>query len=152
MHNMRTAISLVVVSALAACGGTETDSESSIIPFITVAQTSNSGVTTREGVVARNQSEFNAVWARHSANLLPPPQPPAVDFNAHQVVGYFLGSRPNGCYAMSITRITRTGDRLAVAYKEQVAAADAVCTQQIVNPAHLVTVPQSQLQVEFVAE
>jgi len=53
---------------------------------------------------------------------------------------------------MSITRVTQTSDRLVVTYKEQVPAANAVCTQAIVNPAHFVAVPKSQLQVVFLAE
>ncbi|WP_130429995.1 protease complex subunit PrcB family protein [Rivibacter subsaxonicus] len=149
---MRTAISLVVASLLAACGGGEASSETRNVPFTTVAQSGNSGVTAGEGVVARNQAEFNTVWARFSSNLLPPPQAPAIDFGSQQVVGYFLGSRPNGCYSMSITRVTQSDDRLVVSYKEQVPAAGAICTMQVVNPAHLVAVPLSPLHVEFRAE
>jgi hypothetical protein len=152
MRNMRTAISLVVASFLAACGGGEASSETRNVPFTTVAQSGNAGVTAAEGVVARNQAEFNAVWARFSSKLLPPAPAPAIDFGRQQVVGYFLGSRPNGCYSMSITRISQADDRLVVSYKEQAPAAGAICTMQVVNPAHLVAVPQSPLQVEFRAE
>ena len=149
---MRIALALLVASVVTACGGSDSTSDGTNVPFTTVAQSNYSAVTAREGVVARSQSELNAVWARHSANLSPPPQPPVIDFNALQVVGFFLGNRANGCYSMSISRVTQTSDRLVVTYIEQVPAANAVCTQAIVNPSHLVAVPKSQLQVEFLAE
>lgn len=150
---MLPAVLLVVASLLtAACGATETISEGPNVPFATLAQSNSSGVTSSEGVVARNQTEFNALWVRHSANSSPLPPAPSVNFNAFQVVAYFLGTRSNGCYSISITRVTRTSDRLVVTYKEQVPAAGVLCTANIVSPAHLVVVPQSQLQVEFVAE
>ena len=143
---------LLVASALGACGGSDSTSDSTNVPFTTVAQSSNSAIAASEGVVARTLSELNALWVRHSANMSPPPPPPVIDFNVTQVVGYFLGARPNGCHSMTITRITQTSRRLVVTYKEQVPATGAICTQVVVTPAYLVAVPMSQLPVEFLAE
>jgi hypothetical protein len=147
---MRIALALLLSSAVGACGGGDSSSVGTDVPFTTVAQTQYSGVTASEGVVVRSQSEFTAVWARYSARSVPPPPPPAIDFSAVQVLGFFLGTRTNGCYTVSITRVTQSASSLVVAYKEQVAG--TLCTQSLVDPAHLVAVPMSQLQVEFVPE
>lgn len=153
MHIARIATSLFLAAcSLTACGGSGSDTEGTNVSFTTLAQSSNSGITTREGTVVRNQNEFNALWSKYSSNAVPPPQPPAVDFNTYQVVGYFLGSKPNGCYSMSITQIMQTKERMIVTYRQETPAADTICTAQMVNPAHLVTVPKSPLDVEFVAQ
>jgi len=154
-HNtfiMHIALALFCAALVVACGGSSAVSSETNVPFITVASTQNSGVTTREEVVARTQAEMTEVWARYSAASVSPPQPPVVDFAAKQVVGVFLGSRASGCYSVSISRITQTGDRLVVAYREQGPSVGAVCTAAIVNPAHLVAVDRTSLPVEFVAE
>lgn len=144
----------LLAAAVFACGGGGSGGPGDAgteVPFTTVVR-SSSAVSAREGVVARSQGEFDAVWARYHANLAPAPPPPVFDFGAVQVVGIFLGTRPNGCYAVSITRVVRTADRLTVVYREQLPAPGVGCTQALVNPSHLVTVPASRLEVGFVAE
>jgi len=148
---MRTALALIFASVVSACGGSDSRSDGGNVPFTTVTRASWLDVESHEGVVARNETEFDAIWVRHSGGR-PSPAPPVVDFNVNQVVGYFLGSRSNGCYSMSITHITQYHDRLVVSYKEQVPVAGAVCPAAVVSPVHFVAVPQSPLRVEFVAE
>jgi hypothetical protein len=77
---------------------------------------------------------------------------PSVDFASLQMVGVFLGSRPNGCYDVRVSRIVQTSERMVVRYRESTPAPGAVCTQAIVTPAHLVAVARSNQPVEFVAE
>ena len=147
-------IAFAVISAvfISACGGGES-STSTDVPFTTIAQTLfSSSVSVSEGLVARSQSEFNAMWARTYTRISPPPQQPSIDFNAVQVIGYFLAARPTGCYSVSIVRISQQADRLLVTYKEAVPPPTAICTAAGVFPAHLVTVPKSQLEVVFVSE
>jgi len=148
---MRSARSIVVALGLIACGGAEAEPEDSSVSFTSLMRGSSSVVAPGGAVVARNQSELNAIWAKYFGHIGPkPPPPPAVDFNAHQVVGLFLGTRPNGCYSMSFTRVRRTNERLIVTYREQIYR--GICTQSLVNPGQLIAVPQSQLEVEFVPE
>ena len=151
MHNLG-ALSLVIVSGLAASGCAGANPDATSVPFSTVERSGTSAVTTPESFVVRSQTEFNALWARHTANRLPPPPAPAVDFKANQIVGYFLGWRPSGCYSMSISRVIQTSDRVIVTYKEDVPPPGAICTAMMVSPAHFVAVPQSRLPVEFAAE
>jgi hypothetical protein len=146
---MRTAFALAATFVICGCGGGDSSSHGADIPFTTVARTSSSGVTALEGVVARSQAEFNAVWARYSQNMSPAPQPPSVDFGSMQVVGVFLGTRPYLCYSVTITRVRQSDGRLLVSYKED---SGSLCSPSLAYPAHLVAVQASQLQVEFVAE
>jgi len=145
MHKLLLFIFAAFVSA---CGGGGSDETP--VPFATIAHTQYSGVTSSEQVVVRGSSELNDLWSRITVNGAPVP---SVDFAALQVVGVFLGSRPNGCFDVAITRITQTPDRLVVRYRESTPLpGDSACTQAVVTPAHLVAMARSQLPVEFVAE
>jgi hypothetical protein len=143
---------MLLLSVLGACGGEGSASDRTDTPFTTLAKPCPSNVTVSEGVVARTQSEFDAVWGRCFGGGVPP-QPPSLDFDALQVMGIFLGSRPDGCYldSVSITRIRKAGDRLLVIYKEHPPSSGG-CTFGVVNPGHLVSTARTELQVEFVAE
>lgn len=144
---------LVLLSALVwnTCGGVGDALEGKELSFTTLARSSHSGVAASEGIVARTPGEFNAIWSRYSANQFPAPRPPVVDFKTTQVLGYFLGTRPSGCYSVAITRVSQTKDRLVVTYKETLPGPAEMCMQQLVNPAHLIAVPKSLLRVQFVA-
>jgi hypothetical protein len=144
---------LVLAAALVAgCGGGAFLSDDGPVPFSSLAQTSFSGVGTQDVVVVRSAAEMAALWPRFAGPIVPLPVQPAVDFNAQQVVGVFLGSRPSGCYGVFISSITVTAGRLVVRWKEQTPSPVALCTAVITTPAHLVTLPRSELPVEFVAE
>lgn len=147
---MRTVVLAALLALLTACGGGDS-SES--VPFTTLAKTFYSEVEQREGVVARNPAEFNAVWARFTGHLTEPPPAPAVDFDVNQVVGFFLGVS-SGCHDASIVGVTRLSDRLVVTYKELLPPddPDVGCIASSVYPGHLVLVPQSPLRVEFKSE
>lgn len=137
--------SLLAVVLLAACGGGDGDT----VPFVTVAHTQHSGFGSAEHVVLRSDSALQELWARMTVGGAPLP---SVDFASFQVVGVFLGSRPNGCYDVAITGITRTASSLLVSYQETIPAPGAACTDGLVTPAHLVAMARSSLPVEFEAE
>jgi hypothetical protein len=146
---MRESIVLMAVAALVGgCGGGGGSNETTL-PFVTVASTAQSGVASHEEVVVRGSSELAQLWSRITVDGAPLP---SVDFSAVQIVGVFLGSRPNGCYGVAITRITRTPEQMSVTYRESTPAAGAACTPATVTPAHLVAVSRSDLPVRFAAE
>jgi hypothetical protein len=149
---MRVSVSIIAALLLIACGGEATNSDSQDVPFTTVARPGNSGVRSDQGVVAHNQSEFDILWKRSYENSGSPPQAPAVDFSSTQILGYFVSNRPSGCYGVSITRVTRIGDRIVVTYKEQIPNPDDMCAAVVISAGHLVAMLQSPLQVEFKAE
>jgi hypothetical protein len=144
--------SLLMAAIVAASGGGGSRQGDSSLAFKTIEKSNTSGIQQFEGAVARSKSEWASLWSRHKAKHRPPPVAPAVDFSTQQVMAVFLGSRPSGCYSISITAVHRSTARLLVTYRESGPPADAFCTQAIVNPAHLVTVARSPLPVVFQAE
>ena len=87
------------------------------------------------------------MWKEHA----PPSAPlPRVDFAKHMVVGVFLGSRPTGGYSAEIVSVEATGGEIVVTYRETQPARDAMLTQALTSPVHLVSIPKQQGAVRFV--
>jgi len=144
------ALSTILAAALlAACGGGGGGDEGTPVPFATLARTQNSGVASREEVVVRGNAELTQLWGRITVDGAPLP---SIDFADFEVLGVFLGSRPNACHAVEISRITQTSARRVVTVRESTPAPGAACSQVTVTPAHLVVAARSTVPVEFVAE
>lgn len=100
-------------------------------------------------VVVRDAQAFAALWAEHTGNAVPAP---TIDFGRSMVVGVFLGSRMNGCYATDIASVTRENGKITVSRVDTEPGPGAVCTMAIVNPAHLVVIERSDEAVEFTSQ
>lgn len=96
-------------------------------------------------VVVRTPAEWIALWKEHAPDR---PRPKA-DFARSTVVGVFLGSRPTGGHGVEITAIAREGATLTVTYREQQPRPDAMVTQVITMPYHLVSIPRFEGAVRF---
>jgi hypothetical protein len=135
------------VLAASGCGGGE--AAESEVAFSAIAKSSTSGIATATFAVVSDAGAWADLWQRHTAPLVPPPARPAVDFSRHQVVGVFLGPRPSGCHAVAVRRVLQSAAARIVVYHEDVPGPGALCTAQVVTPAHLVQIPASSLPVEF---
>jgi hypothetical protein len=117
------------------------------VPFTTVARGQQSAVEERREVVVRTAAEWKALWKEHS-----PDEPlPKVDFEKSIVVGVFTGMRPTGGYAVEITAIDRDGEGLVVSWRETKPAADAMLSQMLTFPFHLVSTGRVAGKVDFKA-
>jgi hypothetical protein len=146
----RRAPRVAAAAALLACAAVRAGETP--VAFVSLARTKVSGVEAPTFVVVKDAGAWADLWRRHAAPVTPPPARPAVDFGALQVIGVFLGRRPNGCFGVEVRAVLDSPATRIVVYREQVPAPDALCTAQIVHPAHLVRVPASALPVEFRAE
>ncbi len=149
---MRTFLLVAATAILASCGGGGGGSDSSYavdLRMSTVLKTTYSAIKAPETVVVQSQSDWKALWSRHTANTTPPPDATTVDFDSVQVVGVFLGSRPSGCYSIEITRVVQSATNLNVHYTEHVPTSTSICTAVFVDPVHLITIPKSALPVGF---
>jgi hypothetical protein len=146
---MRHLLTLCSTLILCACGGGGGDAGDASVAFTEVSRSSTSGITVLETPVVRNTSDWAALWARHAAVFTPAPTQPSVDFSSGQVVGVFLGTRPNSCYSVEVLRVTQSATRRLVTYRETTPSATATCTAQAVAPMHLVRISASTLPVEF---
>jgi hypothetical protein len=115
------------------------------VAFTTVHRGSDSQVENAKNVTVRTAADWRALWKEHSFSL----PLPKVDFSKEMVVGVFLGMRPTGGHSVTITAVDLKGDELVVTYREETPAANAMVTQALTSPVHLVRLPQHKGAVRF---
>jgi len=106
-----------------------------------------SGVPAERLVVVRDAPNWMALWTQYTANVMPQPALPAVDFNTRMVIGVYLGARPDGCYSVAITQVLQDNGNLSVEYSE--VRSQGACIQVITYPSHIISVPATSGTVQF---
>jgi hypothetical protein len=96
-------------------------------------------------VVARNASEWAAIWREHAGGK----PVPAVDFTSRMVVAIFLGARSSAGFSADVTRIRPADGGLIVEWQERRPAKGEVSAQVMTSPAAIVTVPKFDGKVTF---
>ena len=113
--------------------------------IVTLARGSYSQVADRTERAVRTQAEWQALWKLHGAS-----QPAAtVDFAKEMLAAVFLGTRPTGGYDVEIVGMRREGNAVVIEYVEHRPPADAILTQALTSPFHVVKLPRSEGPVRF---
>lgn len=96
--------------------------------------------------VIRTSADWRVFWSQHVGLITPKPPVPAVDFDAHMVLGCFLGWQSSSGPSIEIERIV-LNETSYVAYVDR----NYTLTQLpvVTNPCHLVQAPASPAQVMF---
>ena len=116
-----------------------------MVPFVTVAQGTMSGIDEPREVIARTAAEWQAIWKQHD----PTAPLPAVDFTQSMIVGIFLGSRATAGFAVEITTVTTANGRTVVEYRERRPGSDAFVAQVLTSPFHAVRIAHTAQPVQF---
>jgi hypothetical protein len=115
------------------------------VELVPVARGQMSGVTAAAQIVVRSNAEWEKLWKSHAAA-----QPlPAVDFTREMVAAVFLGSRPTGGFSVEIVDGRREGEALVLDYVERRPSPDAITTQALTSPFHIVRVEAQAGEVRF---
>jgi hypothetical protein len=114
-------------------------------PFVTIARGSNSGIANANEAVVRSTSEWGALWKLHGGREPVPP----VDFAKEIVAAVFVGTRPTGGYSVEIVSTRPDGETLIVEYVERRPSADAIVTQALTSPFHIVKLQKTDGSVRF---
>ena len=116
------------------------------VPMIeSVAQGRTSSIEEPRQAVVRTDAEWQALWTLHAGAQKTPP----VDFATSTVVAVFVGTRPTGGYSVAITGARREGGTLVVEYVERRPGPDAILTQALTAPFHIVKLPRHEGAVTF---
>lgn len=136
---------LAVSAVLVACGGV-----SFSISFSSIDRATHSGIGTFTTVVVGDPETWSDLWTAHIGVQGPHRPVPVIDFSSRLVIGVFLGTRPNGCYAVQIEDIQTTDDRLLVHFSERRPFPGEPCPQALSTPSHLTVINRTALVIEFV--
>lgn len=111
----------------------------------TIANDSMSNVEESRQMVARNQTEWAALWRTHAGDK----PAPKVDFEAVTVVAVFLGTRMSGGFGVEITGTHPQGTALVVEWAERRPSRDQVSAQVITTPAAIAAIPKFAGEIRF---
>ncbi|MFT5734508.1 MAG: hypothetical protein ACJAZN_003123 [Planctomycetota bacterium] len=145
------AVALSVIF-LAACRSTNGGGE--IVPqdrlsFEELGGGVTSGITTAGLHVLRDQASFEDLWRLHVRLQLPTPPTPEVDFEDSMVVAAFAGQKTTGGYTVQIDEVVSVPEtaeqpgQVIVRTSETVPAEDAMVTQMLTSPFHMVLVQKA---------
>lgn len=143
------AISMSLLAALAACGGSDPPVE---LAFSRV--TGLNFATWPPGFYqARTAPAWDAIWAQRQTFEFPVSPIPVVDFGRDMVIGVSEGTGPSGCHSLQITRVTESDAELVVDYLRSVPHFDPAqpiaCTLSVVPLVDFVATKQSDKPVRF---
>lgn len=130
------------LQAMAAGTGNTTGSSVSFESLSTV----NSRRMSAGTEVVQSTAAWDTLWSAHNGSS---DEQPEVDFSRQSVLAVFAGEKPTGGYSIRITGIQQQGSSLVVSYSETSPGPDAMVTQVITSPAHLVRIDLSQQQGDF---
>ncbi|QDV06535.1 hypothetical protein Poly30_20450 [Planctomycetes bacterium Poly30] len=108
-----------------------------------------SGITAAGLHVVRDQASLDALWKKHMRLQLPTPPAPEIDFEDSMVVAAFVGQKPTGGYSVRIEEIVRMPatanqpGRIVVRTSETLPDEDAMVTQMLTSPFHMVRVEKA---------
>ena len=117
----------------------------SVPEIATVAQGSRSAIEEPREALVRTAAEWRSLWKAHGSSE----SAPAVDFSKEMVAAIFLGTRPTGGYRVEITAARREGQSLVVDYIERRPGADAIVSQALTSPFHIVRLRKHDGPVTF---
>jgi len=108
-----------------------------------------SGYTEETYLVARTQSEWEAIWERHSAPYMPSTPSPDVLFSEKMVICGFMGTRPTAGYSISINRMWVDENRVHVELVKHNPGNQSVVAQVLTHPYVFASLNQMDIPVIF---
>jgi len=99
-----------------------------------------SGITDRETLVIKNRGEWEKLWRKHSADIIPAPALPEIDFDNNLVAAVFLGEQESAGYGIRILRVRESKNNIYIDLEETMPSKGAVAVQIITRPYHIVVV------------
>lgn len=105
------------------------------LPIRRIGQWSNSGISTPERVVIRDDSSYARFWAKLGTGARP-----SVDFNRDVVIAAAAGQRQTGGHSIAVDRVVKADQGLAVEITETVPGQGCAVTQVITQPVDVVVV------------
>ena len=115
------------------------------LAFSTIYRGTQSRIEEPREVAIRTADEWSTLWTAHA----PGAPVPIVNFRREMVVGVLLGTRPTGGYSVEIATIEPKGSETVVTYRVEEPGRDAMVTQALTSPVHLVRLSTRKGQVRF---
>jgi hypothetical protein len=117
-HRGQQFLALAVAAGVIGCADRGDPLEMTQIPGIE-GFASSSGLTTRERLVIDNAAGWVNTWSQIAGNHIPPPGPPAIDFESSVVIVVAMGVRPSGGFQITIDQVRFLDGDVQIAVTER---------------------------------
>lgn len=112
------------------------------------------GILTQQHRVARDETEFIALWNEHQSWWKPGigapiVGPPPVDFDTEIVVAVFLGLRPTSGYSVAVLSVEAEGDGARVVYEERQPGQGCAVVQTVTWPFLFAAITRVEGEIAF---
>ncbi len=118
--------------------------------FETIENNAYSGHKSSGEYAIRNEEEWNTLWNQVTADRIPQPKAPSVDFETQMVLGVFLGERTSGGYSIEISRIRETENSLEVYVTEKTPQFGMMSASALSQPCHLIKTGLTKKEVKYI--
>jgi hypothetical protein len=110
------------------------------------------GIDKPARLVIKDAKAWAELWNNVHSRVTPRPPVPDVDFQKHMVIAVFMGMRPTGGYSISVAKVQfdKQTDKLVVTVEEIAPSPGSIVIQLITQPYHIVVVPRTDKEVQFV--
>lgn len=112
-----------------------------------VPYTSNSGIMSKQLLIASNEDQWHHVWTELHSNRKPVTHVPKVEFDNTMVVVFAIGARRSGGYSVEITGAVQSVENLKLIAELRHPAPTCIVTSAITAPADVVLLPLTALPV-----
>lgn len=120
--------------------------------IVVIDQGTQSAIAKQRFEVIQNPAAFTALWKEHSADEVPAPPVPIVDFSERMVLAVFAGQRSSGGYDIAVDRFEETPTKMNVVVRLTVPGRGCMVSSVLTSPYQFVTTPLSPTQVTFKVE
>lgn len=120
------------------------------VAFTTLALGDQSGIRVQMRVVVRTQTEWQALWQKHTAGLPRPLARPAIDFSRETIIGIFAGEVASPT-RVAVAKIVQQEKQLVVVYRVgELQPGPPELDGRMITPFQIVRLPRSALPVVFI--
>ena len=101
-------------------------------------------------VVVTNKTQWAELWAKHTANKLPKPEPPEIDFGKNSLIMVTAGRKNTGGYMIDVTDVRRSKDKTEIVVASKGPKEGALTIQALTAPFHIVEVARIEGPFTFI--
>ena len=120
------------------------------VEFKTIKKGQYCGIEKAGNLVITSNEEWKKTWEGLFMEVEPEvPELPNVDFNKNQVIAVFMGQKGSGGYSVEITGVYEYEDKVIVNVLRKTPSADAMVSQAMTQPFHIILIPMINKQIIF---
>ena len=117
--------------------------------FKTLEKGNFSGIQQPLQVVVTNKTQWEELWAKHTAQKIPKQLPPEIDFTKASVIVVAAGRKNTGGYSIEIADLRRADGKTEVIVSEKQPKPGGFNIQALTAPFHIIQVPRVEGKVNF---